>query len=187
MTGFSERPSRKPPETRTAAHAELRSPTTDWRAALKALQRAERRQLQATHAGGYALLRAGDTAKASALAHAEIALAFAHRWAEIRRGPAALRAAAAAALQAEQAAALSTRLVFLLGQASDEHRTARAQLGKCYAGERTALARRHRGAWAAAAAVGSNKPAKRTPSARPLSHRQSLAIPPSYPASPKLL
>src|SRR5436305_132845 len=119
---------------------------------LSARHRAERRQLQATHAAGYALLRtryAGG--KASALAHAEIALAFAHRWAEIRRGPAALLAAAAAALQAEQAAALSARLIELLGRAGEEGSTRRAQLTTCYQGQLRTLAQRHREAWAAAA------------------------------------
>jgi hypothetical protein len=130
-------------------------PALQWRDALKALQRGDRKSLLAGQAGGYALLRhaaRGAAAKASALAEAEIALAFAHRWAEIRRFPAALRAAAAAALQAEQAAALSTRTRYLLEQVQDQQRAAQGQLRSRYAGERKALSRRHRELWAAAAA-----------------------------------
>jgi hypothetical protein len=162
VTGLSERPSGKPHETRTAEHVDFRSPSADWRAGLKALQRAERHQLQAAHAAGHAMLRASDMGKATALAHAEIALAFAHRWAEIRRGPAALRAAAAAALQSEQAAALSSRVTYLLSQTADQQKAQRTQLSSRQKAERRALSCRHREQWTAAAGVVAG------PRARPL-------------------
>src|SRR5437762_1008586 len=99
MTGLVESPSRKPVETNTAIVSQTApsDPALQWRGALKSLQRGERKSLLASQASGYALLRSaarGAAAKAAAMAQAEIALAFAHRWAEIRRLPAALRAAA---------------------------------------------------------------------------------------------
>ncbi len=117
----------------------LADPLLQWRDALKSLQRGERKSLLTSQTGGYALLRhaaRGAVGRASALVHAEIALAFAHRWAEIRRFPAALRAAAAAALQGEQAAALSTRTRYLLEQVQDQQRAAQGQVRSRYAGER---------------------------------------------------
>src|SRR5262249_51865813 len=113
MTGPAERPTRKPPETRTATKSH--QPRTD----LGPSQAAERRMLLALQPAANAALRQstiGAASKAASRAHAEIATEFAHRWAEVSRAPAALRAAMAAALEAEQAGALSTRTKTILEQ-----------------------------------------------------------------------
>src|SRR5207244_1706661 len=50
--------------------------------------RSQRKQLLAAQAAGYAALRAIPSRNPSDKAHSEVALEFAHRWAEIRKGPA---------------------------------------------------------------------------------------------------
>jgi hypothetical protein len=79
------------------------------------------------------------SAEAATLARAEIAVLFAHRWAAIRRLPPEERAAAATALQAEQAAALDSRLKEVLGRLHQENRTRRLQLRGHRAAGRSAL------------------------------------------------
>ena len=148
MTGPAERPSRKPPETRTAATPHQTVPRAD----LRASQAAERKLLLAMQAAGYAALRPSNNGVA-ARARAETTVAFAHRWAEIRRLPPALRAAAAAALEAEQAAALSARINYLVEQLHAQNRIEGARLRYLYAAQRTALTTRHREARASASAV----------------------------------
>jgi recombinational DNA repair ATPase RecF len=141
MTGPAERPSRKPPETRTAATP---SQTTND---LGPLHAGERKLLLAAQAAGYAMLRRsthGLAGRAASRARAEIATEFAHRWAEIRHAPAALRAAMAAALEAEQAAMLSTRTRTILEQLHHQHRTEHNQLRSLYGAQRKALTTRHR-------------------------------------------
>jgi len=96
MTGLAERRARKPPETRTAAQVFT----------VTATRRLGRRRTSSADYAALRVMHQADTARALALADSKIALAFAQRWAEIARMPAALRAAAAAALKSEQAAAL---------------------------------------------------------------------------------
>jgi len=168
MTGPAERPSRKPPETRTAAAAAQTEPRAD----LRASHAAERKLLLAIQAAGYALLRRSNNGIA-ARARAETTVAFAHRWAEIRRLPPALRAAAAAALEAEQAAALSARTTYLLGELHHQHRAAHAQLRHLFGAQRKALSRRHREAGAAAAATAARRQSCRPPT-RPAIQRQAI-------------
>jgi hypothetical protein len=141
MTGPAERPSRKPPETRTAATPY--QPTNH----LSPSHAAERRMLMALQAAGYTTLRQsthGAAGRAASRARAELATAFAHRWAEIRRAPAALRAALAAALDAEQAAVLSARTKELLTELHSQHHMQRTRLRALYVAERKALTARHR-------------------------------------------
>src|SRR5262249_38290490 len=66
---------------------------------------------------------------ASALAHSEIAVAFATRWAHIRQLPAHVRAAAIAALKADQAAALSARIAYHVSRLLGEQRRDRLPCG----------------------------------------------------------
>lgn len=91
---------------------------------LRANHRSERQLLLAMQAAASAALRRhGSLArKAGSLARSEITLAFASRWVEIERMPASLRAAARAALKAEQAAALSARLSYHTGRLRAEQR-----------------------------------------------------------------
>jgi len=139
MTGPAERPTRKPLETRIAAH----KPADQ----LPPLQAGERRLLSAFQAAGYATLRQstqGAASRAVARARAEIATEFAHRWADLRRAPAALRAAMAAALEAEQAATLSARTRTILEQLYSHQRNQRSQLRAAYGAQRKALTTWHR-------------------------------------------
>jgi len=103
----------------------------------------------AIQAAGYAALRRSHHGIA-ARARADIALAFAHRWAEVRRLTPALRAAAAAALEAEQSAELSARISHLAGELHAQNRAERSQLRYLYAAQRKALTTRHRMASASA-------------------------------------
>lgn len=154
MTGPAERPSRKPLETRTAATAhtiETHYTRISARAGLRhlgAAHAAARKQLLAAQAAGYAALRSkgSGAALAVARARAEIAQTFAHRWAEIRRAPPALRAAAAAALESEQAAALAARIRALLDQAHHHRAVEHTQLRHLFAAQRKALSRQLRNA-----------------------------------------
>lgn len=91
--------------------------------------------------------------EAAMRARAEIAVAFAHRWAAIRRLPPAERVAAAAALQAEQAAALAARIKELLDQLHQQNRVRRLQLRGYLAAQRSAFSIRRRDARANLAAV----------------------------------
>ena len=120
---------------------------------LAALQRAERTQLRAMQVAEGAAMHQGRRAATDAalLARCEIALAFASRWAEIARLPALLRAAAAAALKAEQAAALSARMRYHLAQVQVTQRVQCLALSHAHTHARRALARRHKLAWTAAA------------------------------------
>jgi hypothetical protein len=86
-------------------------------------------------------------------ARAEIAVAFAHRWAAIRRLPPGERAAAAAALQAEQTAALAARMRDVLGELHEQNRARRLKLRGYLAAQRSALSIRRRDARAGLAAV----------------------------------
>jgi len=132
---------------------------------LAAQQRSERQQLRAFHAAALAALRQRGTARrqAVALAHSEIALAFAARWAAIEAMPAALRASAIAALKAEQAAALSARLAHHLSRIHPERRTALLALSSLHRAERRALAHRHR---LARATIKRSRPARASPTGR---------------------
>jgi hypothetical protein len=85
-----------------------------------------------------------------ALARADIELAFAHRWAELNRAPAALRAAIAAALAAEQQAALAARTRYLLDQAAGDQDGWRAKGRSRFAAHRV-VSRGPPQAWMAAA------------------------------------
>jgi hypothetical protein len=76
----------------------------------------------------------------AARARSEIDILFAHRWAALRRMPLQERAAAAAALKAEQAAALAGRIAELLGQLHQQQRMDRIQLRARLAARRKALA-----------------------------------------------
>lgn len=137
------------------------------RGMMTASLRGERQQLTAMQAAARALLRRrqGIASAASELAESEIALAFASRWAEIRRLPAPLRAAAIAALKMEQAAALSTRVSYHIGRLGMALRAERIALSRQHAVERRALSQRHRHAWAAAAgAIKAVRPARAPPS-----------------------
>ena len=146
MTGLAERPSRKPPETRKANSSfDLKQLTAQHRSAHQQLLIAQRAEL--------AQLRAVPShTKASALTQTEIAVEFGHRWAEINRLPVAERAAAAAALRAEQAAALASRLIQHASRLRDIRRAGLAAVRPRHVMERRALSHRHRQAWAAAAA-----------------------------------
>jgi hypothetical protein len=130
------------------------------------LQRGERRQLLAMQAAAYAHIRRhpAAAAAATALARSEILVTFAGRWAEIRRLPPELRAPAAAALEAQQAAALSARIRHHLGRLTTTERTQPLGLPREHARARQALACRHRLAWAAAAAaLRASRPARAPP------------------------
>src|SRR5262249_6839812 len=96
---------------------------------LAAMLRAERTRLRAIQAAAIAALRRRGTAarQVTALAHAEIATAFANRWAAIAQMPAELRAAAIAALHAEQAAALRARINYLLSRLLADERVQRSR------------------------------------------------------------
>jgi len=122
---------------------------------LRASHRSERQLLLAMQAAAYAAFRRNGSAarQASGLARSEIALAFASRWADIQRMPAALRSAAVAALKAEQAAALSARLRYHLIRLHAERRGERLGISRQHTAARRALTYRHKLAWAAAAAT----------------------------------
>lgn len=135
---------------------------------LRASHRTERQLLRAMQAAAYQTLsRNGPAARqASSLARSEIAIAFAGRWADIERMPAALRAAARAALKAEQAAALSARLRYHVLRLQVPRRTERLALSRQYTAARLALAHRHKLAWAAATApLKASRPARAPPPA----------------------
>lgn len=159
MTGFAARQARKP-ETRKAPSS------TQSVLQLRAAQEGERKLLLAVQAAGYALLHRsldGLAGKAAARAHAETATLFAHRWAEIGRAPAMLREAMAAALQAEQTAALSAHTQAILGQLQHQHRCQRSELRALFAAHRRALTARQRQASAGVTmAVTAGRPAPDT-------------------------
>lgn len=101
MTGPANRPARKPRGHWT--------PTTP--ASILGLD--QRPPWRRGSPADYALLRsmhAADAVNALSLAKSEVTLAFADRWASIARLPASLRAAAIAALTAEQAAAFTATI-----------------------------------------------------------------------------
>ena len=118
---------------------------------LIALQRLERRQLLAMQSATYGAMhhRRPAAGNAAALARSEIRVAFAARWAG--RLPPALRAAAAAALKLEEAAALSARLAYHAARLRAADRAARSALRSVQLAERRALLFRHRMARLAAA------------------------------------
>ncbi len=122
---------------------------------LTAMLRCERQQLRAAHFAARAMLRLrGRTGRsASALAHSEIATAFASRWAAIEQMPAALRAAAIAALRTEQAMALRARLAYHLSRLLGEQRMLRQRLSSLQLTERRTLMHRHRQSRAVAVAT----------------------------------
>jgi hypothetical protein len=93
------------------------------------------------------------SAQAAARARSEIDVLFAHRWAALRRMPPQERAAAAATLQAEQAAVLAARTGELLGQLHHEQRMDCMQLRARLAARRKALAARRCDASATVAAA----------------------------------
>jgi hypothetical protein len=132
---------------------------------VRANHRAERTLLLAMQAAAYAATRAHSavTRQAGSLARSEIALAFATRWAHIRHMPTALRAAAIAALKAEQAAALSARLRHHAMRLAADWRTARLALSGQHTAARRALAYRHKLASNAAAAPIKTLPPTRAP------------------------
>jgi hypothetical protein len=113
--------------------------------------RAERKRLLAQQAAAYAMLRSPISTKASALAHAEVELAFAHRWAELRKLPARLRSAATAALAAEQRAMLESRLAHHRRHLAHNRRLGFQHLAQIHRAERRTLAHRHGQAWLLAA------------------------------------
>jgi hypothetical protein len=121
----------------------IQTAATSHQPDLRASHAEERKHLLAVQAAGYTALRRSNHGITSR-ARAEIAVAFAHRWAEIRRLAPALRAVAAAALEAEQAAALSARTRYLSGELHAQSRTDRTQLRYLYATQRKALTTRHR-------------------------------------------
>ena len=146
---------------------------------LRATQRSERQLLLALQAAAYAALRRNSSAaQARSLARSEIALAFASRWADIERMPPALRAAAAAALSAEQAAALSARLRYHSLRLRADERGARLQLSRQHTTARRALAHRHILAWGAAAAAINALRAARPPT--PLPRGGAGLLPPVF-------
>jgi hypothetical protein len=158
-----------------------RSPAAIDLHGLAALQQHERTQLLAIQAAARALAHRHSrvAGAAGALARREIAVAFAGRWAAIRRLPVHQRAAAAAALKTEQAAALSARLSHHLGRLRAHLRATRLALASEHTQARRALAHRHRLAWdAAASAVSRPRPA-RAPPPRPsaTSNRPYAACP----------
>jgi relaxase-like protein len=106
--------------------------------------RAERKRLFANQASGYAALRATPSSNPATLAQSEITVQFANRWAEIRKGPAHLRAAASAALAAEQHAAVESRTRELANWLGSSKHAAFAQLSQRYRTERRTLTRRQR-------------------------------------------
>ena len=156
MTGPAERPSRKPPETRTAATPRQinahrsRIVPAGWRRELAAAHAAERRQLLAAQAAAHPHAQPSDPA---AHAYAEVVQAFAHRWACIRRMPREERAAAAAALRAEQAAALSARMRYLAGELHHQRRAQHIERRHLFQTQRKALSQRQHEAWARAVAI----------------------------------
>jgi hypothetical protein len=138
-----------------------RRPPTHSSLLLRASHRAERQLLLAIQAAAAATLRrhTGAARQASSLARSEIALAFASRWADIRRMPTALRAAAILALQAEQAAALSARLRHHAMRLRAHWRSVRQTLTGQHTAARRALADRHNQArMAARAAIKASRP-----------------------------
>jgi relaxase-like protein len=114
-------------------------------------QRTERKQLLAQQAAACAALRSPANTKASALARADVALAFANRWAEIRKLPAELREAATDALMAEQAAMMEARLMDHGTRLAQLRRAGSQQLAQIHRMQRRTLAHRHREAWQFAA------------------------------------
>lgn len=144
MTGPAEKPGRKPRQATSSFNLKQ----------LTALHRSAYQQLLTTQRGEYAHLRSmAGRSQASALAQAEIAVEFAQRWADVRRLPLAERAAAIAALRAEQSAALASRLIQHTCRLRDMHRANLAAVRPRHAMERRALSHRHRQTWAAAAAA----------------------------------
>jgi hypothetical protein len=117
--------------------------------------RAERLLLLAMQAAARALLtpQRSVSRDVAARARADVELQFAHRWAALRRMRPQERAAAAAALKVEQAAALATRTAYLLGELHLQHQAQRTRLRTHLAAQRGALSARPREAWAKAAAV----------------------------------
>jgi hypothetical protein len=114
------------------------------------------------------------SAHAAARARAEISVLFAHRWAAIRRMLPQERAAAAAALQAEQAAALAARTGELLGQVHQQQRIDRTQLRARLAARRVALAARRREASVRSAAMRASRPVAAPRRSRP---KPGVAVP----------
>jgi hypothetical protein len=171
MTGPAERPSRKPPEIRTAVISlrqintyRPRLAPTGSRRELAAAHAAARKQLIATQA---AARRHGAACDPAQRAYAEIVQAFAHRWAHIRRMPIEERAAAAAALGAEQAAALSARTRHLAGEVRHQSRAEHIERRHLFRVQRMALSQRQREAWARAAATIQPRPLACTSALRP--------------------
>jgi hypothetical protein len=119
-------------------------PFRSGRHQLLALQAAAREQTQPQRSA---------PAHAAARARAELAVAFAHRWAAIRRLPPEERPAASAALQSEQAAALAARTTEALGELHHQQRTRRLHLRGYLATQRATLFASHSDARAGIAAT----------------------------------
>ena len=102
-------------------------------------------------------------------ARSEIAVAFAHRWAAIRRMPPGERAAAAAALRSEQEAAIAARTMHLLEELKHEARADGAQRRARFAVRRALRLDRRRESWRASATlVAATIPAPRRPRPPPI-------------------
>jgi hypothetical protein len=116
---------------------------------------------------------------ASLRPRAEIAVQFAHRWAAIRRMPLEERATAAAALRAEQDAALAARTKHLIAEQQQE-RQGEGQRRRAYLALWRASLRRRRQARAATALVKTSRP--RSAPRRPPTLAQAVPPPASAPA-----
>jgi hypothetical protein len=123
------------------------------------------------HAAARELLRRPRAAPRHVLSRArsEIAIAFAHRWAAIRRMPPEERAAAAAALRSEEAAALAARTAHLLEELKHETRSHGATRQARFAARRALHLNRRRESWRATPTLAAATiPAPRRPRLLPL-------------------
>jgi hypothetical protein len=142
---------------------------------------AQAHQLAALRRAAYAALRPARAPPphAAARARAEIAVQFAHRWAAIRRMPLEERAAAAAALRAEQDAALAARTKHLIAEQQQE-RQGEGHRRRAHLALWRASLRHRRQARAATALVKTSRPLL-TPR-RPPTAAQPVPPPASTPA-----
>jgi hypothetical protein len=130
-----------------------------------------RRPRLAFHAAARELLRRPRSAPrhAASRARSEIAIAFAHRWAAMRRMAPEDRAAAAAALRSEEEAALAARTAHLLEELKHEARADRVLRRARFAARRALRLSRRRESWGAAATlVAATITAPRRPQPPPL-------------------
>jgi hypothetical protein len=117
--------------------------------------RVVRRPRLAFHGAARELLRRPRAAPRHALSRArsEIAIAFAHRWAAIRRLPPEEREAASAALRSEEEAALAARIAHLLEELKHEARADRVLRRARFAARRALRLSRRREGWGATATL----------------------------------